>query len=256
MITDAIIKQYKTNTQTPWGKMFYRLAHKQINNAIIEFYSQDSCLDIVDFGSGLGITAKYLSQKHHVIAIEPNLKLTLDEQTEEYKPIIGSIDRLQEIKTEAIDFVVCHNVLEYVDQQEMYLNELLRILKKDGVLSLICHNLPGHVMTNGVFLENPEKAYQEFLGKQETENGMFGLFRYLDKDFLTKIIEERGFTIYKDLGIRIIFGLIANNEIKFDAKWDQNMFELEIALADQLPYKEIAFWKHFIIKKAVQSVKE
>ena len=53
---------------------------------------------------------------------------------------------------ETFDIIICHNVLEYIDDKETVVKALSRVLKKDGILSIAKHNRAGRVMQMAVFL--------------------------------------------------------------------------------------------------------
>lgn len=54
--------------------------------------------------------------------------------------------------------IICHNVLEYIDDKEQIINELYRLLKTGGILSIVKHNRAGRVMQMAVLLDNMEKV--------------------------------------------------------------------------------------------------
>jgi S-adenosylmethionine-dependent methyltransferase len=58
------LKIYLENTKKPWNILFYRVVWEQL--------SQITNSKILDFGSGLGITANHLAKNNDVVAIEPN----------------------------------------------------------------------------------------------------------------------------------------------------------------------------------------
>ena len=76
----------------------------------------------------------------------------------EYKQIIGDLSALFDFSDNIFDIVFCHNVLEYVDDKAEVMHELSRILKPDGVLSLVKHNRIGRVMQMAVLLDDFEKG--------------------------------------------------------------------------------------------------
>ena len=63
------------------------------------------------------------------------------------------------------DIVLCHNVLEYIDDKERVVKELCRVLKPGGMLSVVKHNRAGRVMQMAVLLDELEKAHQLLDGK-------------------------------------------------------------------------------------------
>jgi ubiquinone/menaquinone biosynthesis C-methylase UbiE len=54
----------------------------------------------------------------------------------EYTQIIGDVSALSVFNDEAFDIIICHNVLEYIDDKETVVKALARVLKKDGILSI------------------------------------------------------------------------------------------------------------------------
>jgi len=70
------VQGYIGTTIAPWGKLFYRLVWNHLH-----------CEGkrILDFGSGLGITANYLAKKNEVIAIEPNSEYALQRNDWKYE---------------------------------------------------------------------------------------------------------------------------------------------------------------------------
>ena len=80
------LKVYVENMKKPWSVMFYRLIWEQL--------PQLNASKILDFGSGLGITANHLAKNNDVVAIEPNADMTEMRTCENrYQQIIGNIER-------------------------------------------------------------------------------------------------------------------------------------------------------------------
>ena len=235
---DKNLRNYWENTQQPWGKLLYKIIRAQLNF---------SNLKILDFGSGFGITANYLAKNNEVTAIEPNINIVESaERVREnnYTQITGGLDKLKKQESGAFDAVVCHNVLEYVAENERaeILKEFARILKNGGILSLIKHNKPGRIIDNIVFKNNLDEAL-EMLDGGASASINFGAINYYDPEDLREY-----FKIEKILGIRTFFAW-APNEVKFDENWQNKIFELEIKVSDIDIYKNIAFLNHVMLKK-------
>lgn len=82
MIND--LKTYLENMKKPWSVLYYRLVWQQL--------PQVTNCKILDFGSGLGITANHLAKNNEVIAIEPDAgMIDIRMCDNNYKQIIGSI---------------------------------------------------------------------------------------------------------------------------------------------------------------------
>lgn len=111
------VDDYYELTQQPWGKIFYDLVWEQID---IENHQN---LNILDFGSGFGITADHYSKAHQVIAIEPNRLMLEKRYVSNYEQIIGGIEKTEKFPDDYFDLVICHNVLEYCHDKKVILDK-------------------------------------------------------------------------------------------------------------------------------------
>ena len=119
------INGYLDYIKTPWGRLFYRLIWHNLN-------LKDK--KILDFGSGFGVTANHLAKSNIVTAVEPNNELLGHRLCDNcYEQIIGSIDKLKEMGDSSFDVILCHNVLEYIENRAELIAEFHRLLKNDGI---------------------------------------------------------------------------------------------------------------------------
>ena len=95
---------------------------------------------ILDFGSGERITANHFAEKNDVTAIEPSKEMLSNAWKDyEYTQIVGDVNALSAFKNETFDMIICHNVLEYIDDKAAVIKALARVLKKDGIISIVKH---------------------------------------------------------------------------------------------------------------------
>lgn len=225
----------------PWGRMFYEMIFKQLN------ISNDKRIRILDFGAGFCITANHYAKNHDVVAVEPNEEMySLRVEENEYTLITQGLDYLKTVPDNSIDFVICHNVLEYVENKEEILKQLVRVLKQEGTLSIIKHNLFGRVMGSAVLGDNPHAALD--LLNNVAEDSMFGNRDVYGNEFLTDLLSGE-MVLSETYGIRAFFGLSSNNEIKYTDDWYKSMLELEAKASTMDEFRKIAFFNHLIFKK-------
>lgn len=93
---------------------------------------------ILDFGSGEGITANHFAEKNDVTAIELSKEM-LSNAWKDYEctQIVGDVNALSAFKNETFDMIICHNVLEYIDDKAAVVKALARVLKKDGIADVM-----------------------------------------------------------------------------------------------------------------------
>lgn len=235
------IKNYRNMVDQPWGKMFYELIYRQLN------LSDDRKLKILDFGAGFCITADHYAGVHDVIALEPNEEMrSLRVSNNSYSLVDKGIDHLVTLDDDSFDLVICHNVLEYAEDKESILKELIRVTKPGGKLSIVKHNLYGRVMGSAVLADDPKTALS--LLNQEDENSMFGKRDVYSNEWLIKLLGEK-MDLVDTYAIRTFFGLSSNNDIKYTDDWYQSMLELETKVSGMDEFKKVAFFNHLIFKK-------
>lgn len=233
------INGYLDYINAPWGRLFYRLVWYNLN-----FKDKR----ILDFGSGFGVTANHLAECNDVTAVEPNAEM-LEHRIYDnpYEQIIGSIDKLKELEDGSFDVILCHNVLEYVEDREELIAEFHRLLKKGGVLSIVKHNKAGKIMHKAVFENNIEEAMSLLSGENAISQN-FGTINEYELEELQGYISG-SFVLDKTCGIRTFYG-IQPNSFKSDPDWEERMFELECAVENNPVYSNVAFFQHLILKRA------
>ncbi len=238
MTEKANIQGYLEYMHAPWGKLFYQLAWHNI---------ECKGKRILDFGSGFGYTADHFAENNHVIAVEPNKEmLKYQFRDHHYEQIIGGIEALKNMPSQSFDVILCHNVMEYLNDREELLFEFNRLLKTNGFISVIKHNKTGKIMQKAVFEYNIDEALK-LLENGQAESVHFGTINEYDDCELEEY--SRGLLkIHKIYGLRIFYAL-QRNELKTGDEWLSNMYALECR-AEEIPaFRDIAFFHHLILKK-------
>lgn len=222
-----------------WERLFKKIVWKQLGDM--------EGKKILDFGSGEGITANHFAEKNDVTAIEPSKEMLSNAWKDyEYTQIVGDVNALSAFKNETFDMIICHNVLEYIDDKAAVVKALARVLKKDGIISIVKYNRAGRVMQMAVLLDDFEKANEILDGKDSTAS-KFGTIRYYEDNDITKW--EPQITISDILGIRTFWDLQQNQQKHGDEAWQEKMLQLELRVSQMREYKNIAFFHHLLLKK-------
>lgn len=230
------IEGYLEYVHAPWGKLFYQLAWHNI---------ECKGKRILDFGSGFGYTADHFAEYNHVIAVEPNKEmLKYQFNDHHYEQIIGGIEALKNIPSQSFDVIICHNVMEYLNDREELLLEFNRLLKTNGFISIIKHNRAGKIMQKAVFEYNIDEALK-LLENENAESVHFGTINEYDDRELEEY--SKGLLkMHKIYGLRIFYAL-QRNELKTGEEWFSNMYALECR-AEEIPeFRNIAFFHHIIL---------
>ena len=232
------IQQYKQMLEQPWGKIQYEITFAQL----VHLKNKK----ILDFGSGLGLVSQFLGENNEVVAIEPEKEMLFAYPNHTYKKILGSLEQVEKFESESFDIVLCHNVLEYIEEnnREKYLSELKRVLKQDGKLSIIKHNQVGKIMQAVVFSNDVDQALDLLKGNDFRSVSFNSGTTYT----IDKLLEMSKMKLVKYQAIRTFYSL-QMNEVKTQDKWIEKMTEMELAVCDLLPYKDISFLQHVCLMK-------
>ena len=222
----------------PWERLFKKIVWKQLGDI------KDK--DILDFGSGEGVTADHFSESNNVVAIEPWEDMLKDAWIDhDYRQVVGDIKALSEFEDNSFDIIICHNVLEYIDDKASVIQELSRVLKRDGFISLVKHNRNGRVMQMAVLLDDFEKA-NALLDGEDGMASKFGAIRYYEDSEVLRWCPD--LYIDKTYGIRTFWDLQQKQEKHSDEEWQEKMMQLEMRVSEMNEFISIAFFHHLIIK--------
>ncbi|MGE7217539.1 class I SAM-dependent methyltransferase [Priestia koreensis] len=241
------VEQYLSYTEQPWGKLFYTSTLAQIE----PFLASDDY--VVDVGCGFGITIRSLADKGwRVLGLEPNNDLlsAAKQKAFESNGIIefkqAAIEDLHPLAFSA-DFLLCHNVLEYLDDPEKGIWTLAQNITRQGYLSLITHNPLANVMKKAIVEKSPSAALS-FVDRKTDYSSVIGAdISLFSQDDLNKWLTKAGFQVIERYGIHNLYSYI-DNEHKFDDEWNQKMTELEMKVCSVSPYRDIAVFSHTIAR--------
>ena len=235
------IENYRKMVEQPWGKIFYDVIFNQLK------FQNEKRLKILDFGAGFCITAMHYGKNHDVTALQPNEEMySLRFESNDYSLITQGLDYLKSVDDNTYDVVLCHNVLEYVENKDEILAELKRVLKPGGRFSIIKHNLYGRVYGCAVLTDNPKAALD--LLNEKPEDSMFGNRDVYTNEYLTDFFGNE-MKLAELYGIRAFYGLSSNNEIKYTDEWYNSMLELELRVGKIEEFKKVSFFNHLIFEK-------
>lgn len=229
-------------TELPaWERLFKKIVWAQLGDI--------QGKNILDFGSGEGITASHFAENNNVVAIEPSEEMLVNRWTDyEYRQIQGDVTNLSGFEDNTFDMIICHNVLEYIEDKQSILDELHRVLKPHGILSIVKHNRAGRVMQMAVLLDDLEKSNDLLDGKDSTAV-KFGVIRYYEEEMISKWVP--GLKKKDCFGIRTFWDLQQNQEKHNSEEWQSRMMQLEMRVSQMEEYRRISFFHHLLYSKEI-----
>ena len=135
--------------------------------------------------------------------------------------------------------------MEYVENREAVLKAFTRLLKPGGLLSIVKHNEVGRVLQTVVFENDTQKAL-DLLAGQDLETHSMGLAQAYNLD---AVVEDLALEVQNYQGIRVFYGL-QDNRFKGQEGWRESMLQMELAVCQEPPYRDMAFFQHYWLTRS------
>jgi S-adenosylmethionine-dependent methyltransferase len=209
-------------------------------------------LHIVDVGGGTGGFAVPLAEAgHHVTVIDasPDALAGLARRAAE----TGAADRIAGLQGDgdqladlvapgSADIVLCHSVLDQVDDPATVMAAIAATLRPGGVASIVVPNRAGAALARAL-------AGQLTIATALVAADEPGRRRF-DAESAVALVRSAGFTIEAVAGVRVIADLAPGALTDADP---QEMLDFEIAAAGLAPFRDIATQLHVLARRAEPS---
>jgi S-adenosylmethionine-dependent methyltransferase len=229
-----------------------------------------TALDIVDVGGGTGgLAVPFASLGHNVTVVDPSpdalaaAQRRAAEAGARLTAVQGEAASLDTVAGEAaVDLVICHNVLEYVDSPADAMTAIARVLRPRATVSVLASNAVAAVLHRalaGRFAkalllltrggdppEPPDLGGKPFPPNPLGPLGQAGAPRRFTLDGLTALIEGAGLRAGEAHGVRIFSGLVPAALVDGDPGSAEALRALEAAAAGTPPLRDIAAQLHIL----------
>ncbi|MFJ5556080.1 methyltransferase [Streptomyces sp. NPDC093250] len=212
-------------------------------------------LDVLDTGGGSGKFAVPLARLGHRVTVvdpSPNALFALERRAAED----GVADRVKGVQGDAhglfdvaerggYDVVLCHGVLEYVDDPAEGVRNAVAALRPEGVLSLLAAGLGGAVLARAL-----AGHFTEAQRALEDPNGRWGAGDPVPRRFtaeqLTGLVEGAGLRIAAVHGVRIFSDLVPGVLVDTEPGALDALLRLEAAAAELAAFHSVATQLHVL----------
>ncbi|MBA2553694.1 MAG: methyltransferase domain-containing protein [Geodermatophilaceae bacterium] len=212
-------------------------------------------LSVVDVGGGTGGFAVPLAELGHKVTVvdpSPDALATLDrrartsEVADRIRAIQGDTDTLLDlVATESADLVLCHSLLEVVDDPELTLRLAAAVLRAGGALSLLVANRAAAVLSRamGGHFADAERALLDPAGRWGDGDGTS---RRFDAARLLTMLTTVGLSVEQVHGVRVVADLVPGAVADGAG---ESLVGVELTLAGLSPYRDIATQLHVLARK-------
>ena len=253
---ESAVPAWKAEQDKPWNRFGYQLVEHNLKKHI----PVDSPpLHVLDAGGGNGLDSLRLARmNHHIDLVDISRQMLNDARASAAlagvtnRVVTHAIDLFDignEFAGNEFDIVLCHNVIQFVDDVQPLLEILARVLKPGGFLSLISTNqysLP----YQAAFLEQDlDKAF-ELLDHNDGYNPVFDIHAHeFRANEVIEWLSSMGLEIEKHYGIRCLYNYWGTNKLKQSAQVYEKLKKLEFELTERYPYPLTARQFQLIARK-------
>lgn len=212
--------------------------------------------DIVDAGGGTGGFAVPLAEAgHNVTVVDPSLDslAALERRAAEAGVTVhatqGDADALLDVVPRGgADLVLCHNVLEYVDDPAPALAAAGRAAAADGAVSVIAANTVAAVLHRAL-----SGRFDDALALLGDPAGTWGERDLMPRRFtaeqLTELVEKSGLRVRAVHGVRVLADLVPSPMLDGDPASFDALVDLEARAATTPALRDIATQLHVLASR-------
>lgn len=210
-------------------------------------------LDIVDAGGGTGGFAVPLAALgHRVTVVDPNpdALAALERRAADAGVAVRGVqadtdDLLAVVGPDSADLVLCHSVLEYVDDAGAAMAALTRTVRPGGRLSVLVSGGLAAVLHRAVsgHFEDARNALSDPLGRWGDRDPVP---RRFTRETLTDLAAGAGLADLQLHGVRIFTDLVSAGLVDGDPEAAQALIELEAAAATHPVLRDLATQLHLL----------
>ncbi len=212
-------------------------------------------LTVLDVGGGTGGFAVPLAQSGHrvtVVDASPDALAALTRRAAD----AGVADRVRAVQGDgdalaglvepgSVDLILCHAVLEVVDQPADVVAAVATALRPGGAVSVLVAGraaailgraINGHLRSASALVTDPDGR----AGARDT------LRRRYDAESAAELLRSAGLEVEETHGVRVLADLLPAAVVEEDP---QALLELELALSARPPFRDIASQLHLFARR-------
>ncbi len=250
-------EKYAAYLETPEGRLRTDLAFANLEDLLRESRAGKT-LRALDIGSGTGAAAIRLARLGMNITLLDSSPVMLDiaRRTAEKAEVadrvvleLGDAAQLKNLFSAAsFDVILCHNVLEFLDDPVALLSGVARILRdSSALLSVLVRNRAGEVLKAAIQAGDLAAAENNLTSSWGQESLYGGRVRLFTPEGLHDMLRAASLTAGVERGVRVLADYLPSR-ISRSEEYDR-IFELERHLGGRPEYAAIARYTHCLARK-------
>ena len=212
-------------------------------------------LDVLDAGGGTGGFAVPLARAGHRVTVvdpSPDSLAALQRRAAEAgvsDRVVGLQGDLADLPSllapASADLLLCHSVLEVVDDPAEAMANLAGALRAGGRLSLLVANRAAVVLARAL-AGRPDEAARALSDPDGRWGSADGLRHRFTSETLGSLVAGAGLVVEQLHGIRVVADLVPSAALDAEPGAAAALLALERALSDRSPYRDVATQLHLL----------
>lgn len=244
--------RYAAYLETPEGRIRTDLAFANLQDFLLTLPGLKA-LHALDLGCGTAAAAVRLARRgiHVTLLDSSSTMLALAERAMVEAEVMdkvtvkhGDAARLADtFQTESFDIVLCHNLLEYVDDPNAVLRGAVRLMRdSSAILSVLARNQAGEVIKAALRMGDLAAAEHNLTSDWGQESLYGGRVRLFTPEALEAMLKNASLTITARRGVRVIADYLPA-QISRSAEYER-IFALERNLGKRREFFSVARYMH------------
>ena len=240
--------------QSDQGKIRLAMLESDLQE-VIPFFQQDHKCTILDAGCGSAELALLLSSSNRKMMLTDISESMLQQAQEVFNEqaadvpasfVHTSIQQLADKIQQRFDLVICHAVLEWMEQPKLAIETLAKFIEPGGYLSLMFFNRNSLIMRQMLNGNLKKLKSENFNDKKATLTPISPL----EPETVYHWLEAEGLSILRKTGIRVMYDYMAGNVRSKRAFED--ILEMEKHYSGQEPFRSLGRYIHVICQKPAE----
>jgi S-adenosylmethionine-dependent methyltransferase len=238
--------KYAAYLETPEGRLRLDLAFANLQELLPQ---SKRSLRALDLGAGTGAAAVRLARLgFHVTLLDSSPEMLDIAKRTAQEAIVSAKITLKEgdaahvaevLHAESFDVILCHNLLEYVDDAVAVLRGAAGAMRNSAaILSLLVRNRAGEVLKAAIQAGDLDTAEHQLTAQWGNESLYGGRVRLFTPDELLGMSKAAGLEIIAERGVRVVADYLppqTSREVEY-----RRIFELERRLGKLLEFAAVA----------------
>jgi S-adenosylmethionine-dependent methyltransferase len=246
---DDLLARFKKNIyQSAKGKIRLAMLESDLYD-VVPFLADEHKYSILDAGAGTGDLVLRLAKPQTEMVLSDISANMLQQARQTFHSelpeiavdfIHASIHELSEKLDKRFDLVLCHAVLEWLQEPRDAIQSLLKFVEPGGYVSIMFFNRNSLIMRQMLNGNLKKLKSENFKDKKTTLTPISPL----DPETVYHWLESEGLTILRKTGVRVMYDYMAGNVRSKRAFED--ILEMEKRYSGQEPFRSLGRYIHVV----------